>query len=537
MVELSHNQRSLRLNGQLTKFGEQQLLGTRPSTPPGILPDDAASAAESAAESAEFPLDEAISPATPPSSTVFGGSAALPSSEFPFGSAAVAPAPSAQVYVEQRIRPVGPTLRSRRGRGLVSTEAATLTPEELDYLKPLTMIDDVISTVERIEDWYAEWTHNCRVTKIAEGSFGSIFRLQSQTDPTQFTIGKLMPLRPKRGPGSKMSYFTRIQDAATEAEMLITMSNYQGFAEFRRAEVLHGPLPPALRQEYKSFEDEHTSKSKTTVKFGDNQLWLFLEMTYAGTDLEEIFKSSGTINSLSIRETWDIFWAVTLALARGEEQFNFEHRDLQIQNICIKRHCEFCKAQDEEDRMGIERHTNIEVTIIDYTLSRATLQDSRNIFNSMKDEAIFDGQGVDDDDTLQYETYRSMRQVVKGSSMALTRGHKKVARWETFVPATNVLWLYYLLKTLLRHTAKDTEPDDQAAREDEKIWSGLKQLSERLGPEYPNQGGYPSAMDLVKSTSHASEASSSFSQSSEGEKHKEEGDTEDEASEDGGIRR
>lgn len=48
--------------------------------------------------------------------------------------------------------------------------------------------------------------------------------------------------------------------------------------------------------------------------------------------------------------------------------------------------------------MGIKRYINIEVTTIDYTLSRATPEDSRTIFNPMKDGRIFNGRGVEPDE-------------------------------------------------------------------------------------------------------------------------------------------
>ena len=408
--------------------------------------------------------------------------------------------------VEKSTLPAGPKLRSRRGRKLALTGPAKLTAVDLEYLALLTKIDEVISQVGEMENWYLEWTRNCKVAKIAEGSFGSIVRLQNKTNPTQFTIGKLMPLRSRQGAGSKTKSFTRIQDAASETEMLITMSNYQGFAEFRRAEILHGKLPRQLQAEWKKFDDLQAPDSKRTVKFADTQLWLFLEMSYAGLDLEELLRTrSSTDESLSIRETWDIFWAVALALARGEAEFQFEHRDLQIQNICIKRNCGFLDAQEDENRLGFQRYTNLEVTIIDYTLSRATLDDSRTIFNPMDDEAVFEGRGADSDEALQYDTYRSMRQLVKKSSVAHTKGNKHSTRWETYVPATNVIWLYYLLMTLLRHTAKDKEQEDSAAIEDGEIRSDLETLCPKLGPGYAKRGGYKSAMDLVNPARHTLE--------------------------------
>lgn len=514
LLERSDNVRTHRSVDQLTAFGQSQLLGQRVTLPPGVLLQGGAPGGESSDEVA----------------SVAESAGAVPVGYSPLDNPAFGIIPGrslARATVEQPIPSAGPVLRSRRGRGVVPTVAATLSAEELDYLTPLTGIDDVVSTVERIENWYEEWTRNCTVTKIAEGSFGSILRLQNKTDPNQFTIGKLMPLRPGKGPGSRTTSFTRIQDAANEAEMLITMSNYQGFAEFRRAEVLHGQLPPALKLEYEIFEVEHESESGTTAKIADHQLWLFLEMTYAGIDLEQVFETSLTKDPLCIKDTWDIFWAVALALARGEEHFKFEHRDLQVQNICIKKNGEYLEAQKDDDRMGIKRYTKIEVTIIDYTLSRATLEDSRTIFNPMEDEQVFNGQGNERDETLQYDTYRFMRQLVQKSSLALTKKHRKVVRWETFVPATNILWLNYLLQVLLRHTVKDAEPDDQRAKEDEEIWSKLEQLSEELGSEYPDQGGYYSAMDLVKLASRGSKGSSSLTQSAEDENDEEQLNIED----------
>ena len=368
-----------------------------------------------------------------------------------------------------------------------------------------------------MQDWYLEWTRNCKVTKIAEGSFGSVLKLQNKTNPTQFTIGKLMPLRSRQGVGSKTKNFTRVQDAASETEMLITMSNYQGFAEFRRAETLHGKLPYQLQPEWKRFDDEQYPNSKRTIKFADSQIWLFLEMSYAGIDLEELLRTRRSANELlSIRESWDIFWAVALALARGEAEFQFEHRDLQVQNICVKTDSGMLDAQEDQNRLGIQRYTNLEVTIIDYTLSRATLEDSRTIFNPMEDEAVFEGQGADSDETLQYDTYRSMRQLVKKSSAALTKGNKANARWEAFVPATNVLWLYYLLKTLLRHTVHDNEQEDPAAIEEAEIRSDLEKLCQKLGPGSSEQGAYGSAMDLVNPARRSLEKSLSAIKIAEG---------------------
>jgi len=512
LIERSHNERSLRSKFS-PKGHTRKPSGDLPQggTPSGEFLDDVASLAETADTLA--------------SNLASGDSSNLPSGNLPVGDAAVPAAVfknKTEETVEQSLPSTGPKLRSRSGRVLVPTVAATLSRQDLDYLSPLTSIDEVVSRIEKIGYWYHEWTRNCTVIKIAEGSFGSILRLHNKTDPTQFTIGKLMPLRARRGAGSKTSSFTRVQDAASETEMLITMSNYQGFAEFRRAEVLHGKLPPSLKHAYKKYNDRHPSDSKTKVEFGDHQLWLFLEMSYAGTDLEEIFKKQSRKKyHLSVRETSDIFWAVALALAIGEAEVRFEHRDLQVQNICIKRYSQFIKTQGDEERLGFKKYTDLKVTIIDYTLSRATLEDSRVIFNPMEDEGIFKGQGDDDsDEVLQYDTYRSMRQLVKNSSTTLTKGRINAVKWDTFVAGTNVLWLYYLLKILLRHTARHNEREDLAARQDADIRSNLEQLCLKLEPESSERVNYRSALELVALARTEAENPSRMRKGTEDEEHK-----------------
>ena len=541
LIERSHNGRSLRSTGLTTTLGRAQPR-QRTKKPPGVLRKGEIPGGEVSDEvvSDIEPVDGIPVEAFSSGNISFGinrsNSSSVPRSDIPTISAytpVTVPAFQIEEKVEQPILLAGPSPRSRRGRKLIPTVATKVSAEHIDYLTPLTDIDEVVSKVEEIGTWCLEWTRNCSVTKIAEGSFGSILRLQNKTEPTQFTIGKLMPLRPKKGPGSKTTSFTRVQDAASEAEMLITMSNYQGFAEFRKAEVLHGQLPPSLRVEYKRFDVKHASELKSTAKFGDNQLWLFLEMSYAGMDLEEVLRTkSGVEESLSIRKTWDIFWAVALALARGEAEFRFEHRDLQVQNICIKRDSGFIEnTQEDANRMGIRRYTDIEVTIIDYTLSRATLQDSRMIFNSMDDEAIFSGQSDNPDEALQYETYRSMRQMVKTASLAPARGKKNSVRWETSVPATNVLWLSYLLAVLLRHTAKgDGHDASLAGQEDGKAWSDLERLREKLGCGYPEPEAFHSAGDLVVRARCVSGNSSSSVGSAEDGDVQEGDDTKDEDS-------
>lgn len=84
-----------------------------------------------------------------------------------------------------------------------------------------------------------------------------------------------------------------------------------------------------------------------------------------GEELEK-FKITGLDKALSI------FYQVALSLAIAQDEVNFEHRDLHVSNILIKR-----IEEDNIDYMWKGKpirikSENLMVTIIDFTLSRLT---------------------------------------------------------------------------------------------------------------------------------------------------------------------
>ncbi|KAI9683296.1 MAG: hypothetical protein M1822_006161 [Bathelium mastoideum] len=225
-------------------------------------------------------------------------------------------------------------------------------------------------------------------------------------------------------------------------------------------------------------EREAQKGKKEKGWYGEGQWWALLEMEDAGTDLEgwrvgDVFA------------VWDVFWGVALAVGKGEASVGFEHRDLHAGNVCVRvrdgngRK----KDDDEEDARGkgclraregvdLERKlgfTGVEVTVIDYTNSRAELSEEEtrkwgveNIaYKNLEDELdVFETRPKFG---YQYRIPRFMRDLVlkdgdpEAETLSSEIKKRKVMKqqnpsWREYHPKTNLLWLHFLLYELMDWT-------------------------------------------------------------------------------------
>ena len=115
----------------------------------------------------------------------------------------------------------------------------------------------------------------------------------------------------------------------------------------------------------------------------------------------------------------------------------------------------------------------LETTIIDYSLSRAELRladlpDSAvgvaEIASSDLDKRrIFDAVGHDEDEALLRDTYRFMRATLYTGIPTETEKTPDVPGiWAEYAPRTNLVWLLFLLKSLLKN--REPEPALPAAQ-------------------------------------------------------------------------
>jgi hypothetical protein len=375
---------------------------------------------------------------------------------------------------------------------------ATLDSDTIPYISPLLACKNVSPLVENFQAWTTQRIHILSFLKIGEGSFGEVYRVTAKNADT--VIMKIVPLNARKGRGSRS--YTSIEAAATEVRLLERMQKIPGLVEFRGACVLQGRMPMELVTEWNRYKEQgRTVESKDPNKksaYAETQLWLLVEMSDAGINLEPgYYRPPGWEEIkpgeryLSIQRTWDIFWQVVRAVAKAEVYAEFEHRDLHLGNICAK---DTREASDEEDLTLVDRdedtpfslnHTGIQVTIIDYSLSRAWADDTDILFYEFKkDDAIMKGEG-----NLQYDIYRCMAEATKEEG------------WKSFVPKTNVLWLSYILHKLLDVTiglsAEAMVEREGKVTTTRKLRDALEEVKGKMVLQERNDWNLGSANDII----------------------------------------
>ena len=296
-------------------------------------------------------------------------------------------------------------------RKLRSIAKPTLTDKVKDetgednHLGPLKAISDVEKVVQHFHHWAVTMDKLLNIEMIGDGSYANVFKLSFKKNPQDYSIAKLIPLRPKRGPGSRSPGLTTVENAASELRVMAKLSGVTGFTDFRRAMLLRGQLPWSFRNAVRAFAQQRKEK-RTPADGGQpspresypkQQLWLFVEMGDAGIELEHILleglrngplmdKTSSHAARLTVPQMRDIFYSTVEALALGEREAKFEHRDLHLSNVCLKTLGRDGNASDlDTDWRLVPKAPTFAVTLIDYTLSRVDTADG-TVFNPMDDE-------------------------------------------------------------------------------------------------------------------------------------------------------
>ncbi|GME22764.1 putative haspin protein kinase protein [Neofusicoccum parvum] len=372
--------------------------------------------------------------------------------------------------------------------------------------------------------WSASLEPYFGVAKIAEASYGEVYRLSlkrahaglSASDESVLKMIALKPpeaSRPKRkgkmtkaqrAREEKIDGMSSVAGVAGEIALLQRMAHVPGFTNFRDVRVLRGAPSPAFAAAWAAWNDGREGDRRSIFpdprrkgSYDDDQLWAVVEMQDAGTDLENL--RMGDVGG--VFGVWDIFWSVTLALGKGEEEARFEHRDLHMGNICIRpanaNHpiSEPASVTDVARNLGF---TGLESTIIDYTLSRAQMthpaarpdpeEDEIAFLDLELDPAVFEG---DADEEYQYEIYRYMR-----GAMYLDDPFADVdARWDEveevgrtwmgFHPQTNLVWLHFILHEMMKQVASLSAAEKKASK---KTKSGKKTKAASSGTKAGKTG-------------------------------------------------
>ncbi|KAE8326527.1 hypothetical protein BDV39DRAFT_215701 [Aspergillus sergii] len=329
--------------------------------------------------------------------------------------------------------------------------------------------------VQKFGSWAARAGNLLEVVKIAEGSYGEVYKLRLREELCKKEMSrsklarlkaygdnvfKVVPLRAQSGPGSKK--FTSIDEIVSEVKMLKYLDPIPGFARFREIHVVQGRFPESFQNawdHYKKTKDDCLNPNPSSKRaYPDSQLWAIVEMDDAGCELEK-FAWSSTF------QIYDIFWGVAMALARAEEYAQFEHRDLHLGNVCIRStRPDGCMNPPTDLEVMSQSYSSgfglstLETTIIDYSLSRAELrvEESGDVVevasSDLDKKQIFDAIGRDEDEAMLRDTYRYMRsQLYNGSPLETEKTPDIPGIWAEYAPRTNLVWLLFLLKSLLKN--------------------------------------------------------------------------------------
>ncbi|KAL9085200.1 MAG: hypothetical protein Q9165_007731 [Trypethelium subeluteriae] len=329
----------------------------------------------------------------------------------------------------------------------------------------------------------------------------------------------------------------------SELTLLRLLTPIPGFTAFRSLRLLHGRPAPRFIAAYRAHRAQRVEELRAAVgeegleeaverEFGfpdpgvafsaedgdgsegggeggggggdgyaEGQWWAVLEMADAGTDLEGWRVGD-------VMAAWDVFWRVAIAVGKGEASVGFEHRDLHAGNVCVKRVprrrgegqrggtkeggeevevVEESKCLRAREGVDLERKlgfTDVEVTVIDYTNSRAEVpeEDARRwrveevAYKNLEEELdVFETRPKFG---YQYRIPRFMRDLVlkdgdpDAQSLSSEMKKRTVMKrenpsWREYHPKTNLLWLHFLLTELMDWT-KDVREETR------KNYSGSK---------------------------------------------------------------
>ncbi|CAK9298063.1 unnamed protein product [Gordionus sp. m RMFG-2023] len=213
-----------------------------------------------------------------------------------------------------------------------------------------------------------------------------------------------------------------------------------GFIKDLNTYYCSGKFPKELLKAWDIFKDQHsavTCQNERPNIYGGQQIYLIFEQEYGGQTFES-YRFADKYEILSF------LYQLSIALFLKEIAYSFEHRDLHAGNVLIKNiprdtnllYKGFGKLKDI-----LIPSSGIQISIIDFTLSRMTIDGTIHFRDLSKEAELFTGEG-----DYQFDIYRHMREINKND-------------WKTYNPATNVYWLHYMVRNVVKNKLPDIHLD------------------------------------------------------------------------------
>lgn len=194
--------------------------------------------------------------------------------------------------------------------------------------------------------WSDALSAHLHITKIAEASYGEVYRLSPRSHIHGFSrsdesVLKVIALKPptlptgRNGRVSKrdqerVAMMSSVENVRSEIQLMQRMTSTPGFTNFREVRVLKGRPASAFVEAWKEYNKTRRRGEKSLFpnpglkgSYDEEQLWAVVEMQDAGTDLENVAIKD-------VWGVWDVIWGVALALGKGEEESRFEVNGMAI---------------------------------------------------------------------------------------------------------------------------------------------------------------------------------------------------------------
>ncbi|KAI1125021.1 hypothetical protein F5Y10DRAFT_18654 [Nemania abortiva] len=351
------------------------------------------------------------------------------------------------------------------------------------------------------------WAEICppgdSIVKIAEASYAEVYRVTNERGTSIIKVIRMSsPIKPQTKTQQKSGLVDEEphseSDLKGELQISEWVADIPGFVVYKERYIVQGKACRELLETHQAFQKKLKRQDPGRLQFYpspsrylDDTKFLVVELGDAGTALEDF-------ELMTADQLWDIFFHVTIALARAEARIEFEHRDLHEGNLCIRKVGEPI-PKDERDRTGCFGFSGLEITILDYGLSRAQGDyDSEPVaYDLERDLSIFTSEHA-----AQCRVYRQMRSfMLRGDRVCLPpEDHKKPyadgidgpITWAVHEPYTNVLWLAYLYEWMVDNFSGLKKELNSFKRATKELWSHLDPEADESVP------GFESASDILR---------------------------------------
>ncbi|KAI5740622.1 hypothetical protein M8J76_005597 [Diaphorina citri] len=274
--------------------------------------------------------------------------------------------------------------------------------------------EDVVS----FEDRYpSSALKNCK--KIGEGVYGEVFKLNN-------SVIKIMPIEGDQSVNGEeqkkfREIFSEIMVTKETSDLQYRTENSTPcFTELLKCSCVRGRYPDRLVTLWEEFAKTKKSYNDHPRMFEEDQIFIILELKNGGND-------SGDIKYRSPNQTYAMILQVVFSLAVAEVELEFEHRDLHMSNILVLQTDQDESSFTLDDTHYAMKTAGVQVTIIDFTISRCFVGEKICYYDLSQDEELFEGEG-----DYQFDMYRMMRKQCQNN-------------WQNFTPKNNVFWIHYLV--------------------------------------------------------------------------------------------